>query len=136
MRAREFFTFDAWSRAAGRTIGYLRSFFDDPKMSGKGSMARLCAIVAMGAGIWTVAKTVQFAFALLHAEKGEVGTGALGILAGLATTLFATVCVGLLKRTKADGTSEPVDDTPQTRETPTVKLEAQATVQPPSGPSQ
>lgn len=114
MKAREFFTFDTWQRGAGDAIGYLRSAFDDPQMDRKMSMARTCAWVAMLAGIWTTVATVRFAFALLEKpEHAAVGTGALGILAGLATTLFATVCVGLLKRTKADGTSETIDDKPK-----------------------
>lgn len=130
MKAREFFTFDAWSRAAGESITYLRSAFDDPQMDRKMSMARTCAWVAMLAGIWTTAETVRFAFSLLEKpERAPVGTGALGILAGLATTLFATVCVGLLKRTKADGTSETIDD----RAAAVVATTTQTTVQTQTG---
>jgi hypothetical protein len=131
MNAREFFTFAQLHALIGRIVAYGRSFFDDPKAPGKGSMARLCALIAMTAGIWTTVKTVQFAFAVLAGNKGE--TGALGILAGLATTLFATVCVGLLKRTTAAGVTETIDDAPSTREMPAVQMTTQTTVQPQGG---
>ncbi len=96
-------------------IAYLRSFFDDPSVPGKGSMARLCAWLALVAGGWTTFETVRFAFEALRAGKSDAPM--LGILAGLATTLFATVCVGLLKRTTAAGVTETIDDVKQTRET-------------------
>jgi hypothetical protein len=99
---------DELQRRLDRVIAFVASAVSDPVAEKKASMARLLAAVAMGAGIWTAAKTVEFAIAVLASPKGETGT--LGILAGLATTLFATVCVGLLKRTRADGTSEPDDD--------------------------
>lgn len=118
MTARDFFSFDTWTRAAGAVIRYLRSFFDDPVASDKGSMARLCAYSAFVVGMWTIVKTVQFAFAALAAKTSE--TGMLGILAGLATTCLATVCYGLLTRKKADGSTEAVTDAPDPATTTTV----------------
>lgn len=97
-----------------RTIAYVRSFTDDPVAGNKGSMARLCALLALVAGAWTVYKTVQFAFEALRGGKSDAPM--LGILAGLATTLFGTVCVGLLKRTTAGGVTETIDDV-KTQET-------------------
>jgi hypothetical protein len=121
MTAREFFTFAELLRRVDLTIGYLRSAFDDPRTDDKMSMARTCAWVAMLAGIWTTAMTVKFAFALLETpNSATVGTGAIGILAGLATTLFATVAVGLLKRTTASGVTETIDDVPAPQPAQTV----------------
>lgn len=97
-----------------RTIGYVRSFADDPTVPGKGSMARLCAILALLAGGWTTYETVRFAFAALAKDKSDAAM--LGILAGLATTLFGTVCVGLLKRTTSAGVTETIDDVRLTQE--------------------
>lgn len=108
MTFRQFMTFDTWQRGASDTLAYARSFFDDPVANGKGSMARLCAYSAFAVGMWTIVKTVQFAFAALATKTSE--TGMLGILAGLATTCLATVCYGLLTRKKADGSTEAVND--------------------------
>ena len=108
MTARELFTFSEWLRRFDATVVYLRSFFDDPVAGGKGSMARLCAYLAMAGGIWTTAMTIRFAFAALAQKTSDAAM--LGILAGLATTLLGTVCFGLLRRTTASGVTETIDD--------------------------
>jgi hypothetical protein len=110
MTARQFFTFAELLRRADAAVAYLRSFFDDPVAGGKGSMARLCAYLALAAGIWTTVMTVRFAFAALAAKTSDAAM--LGILAGLATTLLGTVCFGLLRRTTASGVTETIDDQP------------------------
>lgn len=110
MTAREFFTFSEWLRRVDMTIDYLRSFFDDPVASGKGSMARFCAAGALLGGVWTTVMTVRFSFAALAQKTSDAAM--LGILAGLATTMLATVCFGLLRRTTASGVTETIDDAP------------------------
>lgn len=121
MTAREFFTFAELLRRADATIVWLRSCFDDPVASGKGSMARICAFLAMAAGIWTTAMTIRFAFAALAQKTSDAAM--LGILAGLATTLLGTVCFGLLRRTTPSGVTETIDDAPNAPSTVTTATE-------------
>jgi hypothetical protein len=90
------------------TIIWFRSCFDDPVASNKGSMARICAFLALVGGIWTTAMTVRFAFAALAQKTSDAAM--LGILAGLATTMLGTVCFGLLRRTTSSGVTETIDD--------------------------
>lgn len=115
--AREFFTFAELLRRVDETIDYLRSFFDDPVAGGKGSVARLCAFLAMVTAVIVAVATVRFAFT--HDDK----VGMAGVLAGVLTTLLGTGVLGLLLRKKGDGSTEPDDDRPAPAQTVTTATE-------------
>lgn len=85
------------------TVAYVRSAFDDPHASGKASMARICAYLAILGAFYVVYWLIRFAFA--HPDA----IGMAGVISGAATMLAATVCLGLLLRRKPDGSTEAND---------------------------
>ncbi len=108
-------------RRFDRTVSYIRSVFDDPHANGKASMARVCALLAMCGALYVIYWLVRFVFA----KPDSVGMA--GVLSGAAGMLAATVCLGLLMRKKADGSTEANDTT-------TVSTTVSATVSTPSVP--
>ena len=93
------------------TIGYVRSFFDEPLRTRKGSMARACAPAALCAAYNTARWT--FAFAMANPKE----TGTIAVLAGIPAVFATGVVLHLLVRTRADQGSEP-DNAPTLIPTP------------------
>jgi hypothetical protein len=90
-----------------RVMIWLASFLSDPVTQRKGSITRLCGLLATLAAIWCAWAT--FAFARVNTGA----TGVIGILAGLTGTLLTAAAAKFFLRTTPTGMSEPVDNTPE-----------------------
>lgn len=88
------------------TIVYLRSAFDDPVHPGKMSMVRVCAILAAIVASRIALDTVHFAVTFHDA------VGMAGVLSGLVTTLYGTVCLKLFLRSREAAGGDGDDDAP------------------------